>query len=301
MKVIAITLLAALSAEIALRLNENNLSLNLRHISEIPALARQLHYGARPRILFLGNSYTRRDTDLQSMAESLKTHGISNLNAVKAVPDATSIIDWHYTFQTFFEHTKNVPDIVVIGFTINRHLSDKSPIDVRLLSRRFCRIQYVTEVFRHDITDADKRILFLLSRASSVVGNQYHVRQRLLDKIIPNYRFGAQEINRLSRIQTTAEQNNNHTFTRLERFMALMRKHGIITVFVAMPAPRQEYFHPKLESTIIESGGIFIDCRSVPGINSGSFIDGCYLNKSSAKTYSSYLAEQLVDIIKKIQ
>lgn len=295
LKTILAILVALAATETALRSVENTLSDNLRHINSIPGLARELGHGSRPKVLFLGNSYTRRDTHLDIVSAECDRNGITSLNAIKVVPDATAVTDWYYTFKTFFAEPGIVPDVAVIGFTITRHLSDQSPIDARLLSRRFCSMHHISEVFSKDIRDLEGRLEFLLARVSSAFANQYFVRRRLLDRIIPNYKAGTRAQSRTER--ATRAKTDHVTFTRLLRFIDLLKENGVTAVFVAMPASKFEHYPPEMTDIFARKEVTFLDLRKVPGITADDFCDGSYLNDTAGRRYSLSLAESLMPLL----
>lgn len=293
----AMALLTVALLEMVFSAKQDVVSKNLAHINDIPAIARKFDGDHELSILFLGNSYTRRDVRTDIVQEVFAQHGFQDVLVEKIRPDATSVIDWYYLFRRHFSEPARVPDVVVVGFTVRDHLSDERPIDVRLLSGRFCGWSHIPELFRHDVHSFGERAECILSRVFGLLGNQGHIRRRLLDLVIPHYEESTKMVNAvLRRRDREGAVPADVNYTRLQRFVSMARDSGARLIFVAIPGDPQP-----LDSTLSQlrktEGHELLDCRLVDGIERRHVVDGFYLNEEGGVLFSRYLATKLYGLL----
>jgi hypothetical protein len=292
--------------EISVRRAEVALSTDVRHIYELPDIADRLHASGPPRVLLLGNSLTGRGVDVEIFRGELAARGADGIACAKAAPDATTVSDWYYALKNHFAARGRAPEVVIIGFG-NGHLPDDRAVDPRALGRYFCRLSDIPELFRHELFTVGQRSQFVLSYLSAGFGNQDRVKKRVLDVIIPDYRRGSRRINALNlagEAAAEAEQNPqaeyHPTFQRLRRLMALLRRHDVRGIFVAMPKPGRWEPEPGLPEAVVDGGMTFVDCRKIRGLTRRQFPDGMHLGREGATIYSRALAARLAEPLKHI-
>src|SRR5258708_15104873 len=113
-KVVVGAILSVLAIEGALRVALPHISIDFSHIETIPSVGRSFGDHSRARVLFLGNSTTRRGVDLNVVKRTWADMGI-HATTRSVYPDDTTMVDWYYLFQHYFP-ADHAPDLVVIGF-----------------------------------------------------------------------------------------------------------------------------------------------------------------------------------------
>jgi hypothetical protein len=292
-RVIALVLLVLLGCELFVRTREQSLSLDLKHIGEIPAISQKMTEGPGLRVLFIGNSMTRYGVDTETFEREMKAQGVGPLHIEKVFPDATGLPDWHYAFKHYFVEAGHLPDVLIVGFAA-RDLQDDYAVEPTRLARYYSSSRDIPEVFSQDVTDFDGRVAFLLSSLSSSFANRSRVRTRALDALIPYYRDTAQQLNRdMKTGQARSAAQSSHTYKRLERFITLAGEKGVRVIFVAMPLREAYTLDPLVQKTVEDGGMTFVDCRQVTGLGRESYVDEMHLKPEGAAVYSQFLARQL--------
>lgn len=298
-KVVCLVLLVLLGYEFIIRTQEEALSLDVKHIRQIPAISSSLVRSEGLRVLFLGNSLTRNGVDAAVLEKELRAQGVGPLHIERVFPDESTISDWYYIFKDKFVDAGHLPNVLIVSFA-EAHLQDNQAIKPDRLAGYFTSADDIPEIFANDVRDFDSRSDFLLSALSSSFANRTRVRTRLLDLLIPYYRDSAPRLNRT--LQTTKSgkaENVQHTYHRLERLMAMAQKHGVRIIFVAMPQREKVYpVDPQLRNIIEASEMTFIDCRTVEGLERENYIDEMHLNSNGGAIYSRYLARQLAHVFR---
>jgi hypothetical protein len=292
-RVVALVLLVLLGCELVVRTREQYLSLDLKHIGQIPAISQNMTEGPGLRVLFIGNSMTRYGVDASTFEREMQAQGIGPLRVEKVFPDATGLPDWYYAFKHYFVDAGHLPDVLIVGFAA-RDLQDDYAVEPTRLARYYSSSRDIPELFSRDVLDFDGRVEFLLSSLSSSFANRSRVRTRVMDALVPYYRDTAQQLNRDMKTGRAANAAPTpHTYRRLERLMQLAGQKGVRVIFVAMPLRDAYTLDPLVRKTIEDGGMAFVDCREVAGLGRESYIDEMHLKPEGAAVYSRFLARQL--------
>ncbi len=292
-KVVCLVLLVLAGCEVVMRSREQSLSVDLKHIREIPAISQELVEGDGTKVLFLGNSLTRNGVDTAVLKKELLGKGVGPVRIERVFPDATNIKDWRYVFKHDFVDTGRLPDFLIICFA-TAHLQDDQYLQINQLARYFSSPRDIPQIFSEDVRDFDSQVEFILSALSASFTNRTRVRTRVLDALIPHYRESAQHIN--DSLKAAADKRRDHaqpTYQRLEQLMALARANGVRIVFVAMPQEKPYTLDPRLKKTVEDAGMTLVDCRAVEGLDQKSYLDEAHLNSAGANIFSRFLADQL--------
>jgi hypothetical protein len=281
-----------LLCEVLVRRVSDRLSIDIAHIHELPAIAKRLRDSKPVRVLFLGNSLTRAGVDLEIIRQTVQPSMSNGLTAESIHPDDTTIGDWYYVYRSVLVDRQVAPELVVVGYVL-RQLEDSSQLHMGRLGGYFAGWSGLHEAFRSDVFEVGDRIQYLLASVSSVFANQERIRERLLGFIVPYYGSSAQFFNRgLRRLNDQRDKKHTPSYTRLKRFIRLVRTNGTKLVFVAMPLPESYPIPDLLRESIEAEGGLLLDMRKA-GLSVDAFPDRYHLSSSGAKSYSSALAANL--------
>lgn len=293
----AVVLLVLAGSEVILRFSEPSLSLDVKHIQQIPEISQTLLAGKGERILFLGNSQVRAGIDPNIIEQELKARGVAPVHIERVFPDSTSLPDWDRAFKHHFIRMARLPEVLVLCFS-DIALQDNNAVDPTRLGHYYSSPGEIPEILEQDLHEFDSRAEFVLASLSFSFANRMRVRTRALDLIVPGYRDTAQRINRqLKRSDAgTMTQNSYH---RLSRFLTLAKEQGVRVIVVAMPQPINYSLDPQVKLAVERSGMDFLDCRKVDGINAASFADEMHLATSGAAIYSRFLGRELAGSIGK--
>jgi hypothetical protein len=301
LKVIALVLVVLAACECALRLREQSLSLDVRHIRQIPDISERLARGEGLHLLFIGNSMTRNGVEPEVIEREMGARGIAPLRVERVFPDATALPDWYYAFNRYFPAPQRAPDVLVVCFA-SRDLEDSQPVHSWRLAQYYTTPRDVPEVFREDIRDFDGRAEFLLSDLSVAFANRARVRDRALDLLVPNYRDAAQQINRSQ--QSASGEKQAHapqpTYLRLARLGRLAASRGVRVILVAMPQRSDYGLDPGLQTAAEAAGMMLVDGRTGHGLRPDSYVDEMHLDAPGAAVYSHFLALQLAPKLQEV-
>jgi len=298
LKVVAVVLLVLAGSEVLLRFGEPLLSLDVKHIRQIPAISQNLVAGKGERILFLGNSQVRAGIDPDVIEQELKARGVAPVHIERVFPDATSLPDWSRAFKHYFISKARLPEVLVLCFS-DVALQDSNVVDPTRLGHYYSSPGEVPEILDQDLRGFDNRAEFVLASLSFSFANRMRVRTRTLDLIVPGYRDSAQRINRNMK-RNHAGTIAKNSYNRLSNFLSLAKEQGVRVIVVAMPQPIAYSLDPTIKSTVERSGMSLLDCRNVDGISAASFADEIHLATSGALIYSRFLGRELAGAIGKI-
>lgn len=290
------------AAELAGRFTGRWLSVDESHVREIPEIARRLHAGPPPRILFLGNSLTRCGVDLEAFRAELRVRGVPDVACEKVVPDGTGISEWYYYFKRHFADANETPDVVIVGFQ-GATASDQNLVRVEKLGQDACTLRDIPELFTSDVEGFGDRVQFLLSYCFYSVGKQTNMQHRVLSWVVPNYIQETQELNQV--VQSGRKKNApsappRSTYRRLERLMSMLRRIDVRGVFVAMPGATDQTLDPMLVETVREGGMTFVDGRRIERLGAERFFDGVHMDAAAADVYSRFVAGAIAGQLKEL-
>ena len=291
-KVLVGVVLAVLAIEGALRVALPHISVDFYHIAAIPSIARSFSDHSRSRVLFLGNSLTRRGVDLNVVEHTCAEMGI-HATTRSVYPDDTTMVDWYYLFQHYFP-ANYAPDLVVIGF-VRSQLSDQTTVHANRIAAHFGGFRIANEVLTTDLTNFGDRVDFLLSTEIRMFSERDRLRETVLRALVPRYSDTAQSLNTAAlKAKETGEVHL--TYGRLTRFIRMCRERGTLPLFVAMPLPAPYHIDKDLVPTIMSQGGLFWDFRDTHGLTNKDFLDPLHLAPSGAIVYTKRLAPALASL-----
>jgi len=263
------------------------LSLDILNIHRIPMVARTLGRSHGRRLLFLGNSLTRLGVDLALVRHLFQRDGMSVV-CDKVNPDDTTIPDWYYAFERYFEGS-SAPDDLVVGYVLNQ-LSDSSTVHPERIAAYFGGWRAASEVFAYDLPGFDDRVEYVLASTLVMFSEKERIRNRVLSLVVPDYRVSAQRLNQL---ESVSSHTVGGTYLRLERLLKLCAARRVRMSVIAMPLPSLYEIDRSLVTTLESHGALFLDMRNVPGISPDSFPDGYHLGPQAAEVYSRQLVLNL--------
>lgn len=285
-----------LLTEFGLRGAESVLSGNLRHISQIPAIASKL--GATgSSVLFLGNSLTNNAIDPYAFKRPYRILNDQSPEVVeKITPDGTALSDWYCIYRNHVATQRTLPDVVVMGFAWAQ-LSDQYPIDPARLGGFFCGMNDVNALSDTGLSRHDNLLVFMAGAVSHVYLNREAIRNRVLDWVVPNYRSVTQDLNINPGTQldgrAAAAGRSHYTYETFRRFARLVNESGTRLVVVAMPVLEQYPLDPELMRAARDLKIALIDLRTLPDMNPSMFADPIHLNDTGRQQFSRILANTL--------
>jgi len=290
---VAVLLLAA--GEIALRMVGGQLSEDIRHIRSIPEIAAELGSSDLPRILFLGNSLTRRGIDEGAVKASLAAGGCGPVEVKRVFPDDTTVTEWFYILKHDFVDTGREPNVLVLPF-VGSQLQDW-PISSDKIARIGCdymSLRELPDAFESDFRSFDDRTELLLSHVFLTFARREHIGRRILDVVVPHYRVSSRWANKPPS-EDVHEDGAVPRYERLKRLLTLARSHTIEVVVVAMPLSKAYSVREKVARVVLEEGGVFLDARNTPGLSKRDYLDGYHLSPNGAEVFSRFLGTRLVE------
>jgi len=286
--------LAVSACEGVVRLIGGSLSLNIRHIRAIPAIATELAGSPKPRTLFLGASQIRLGIDLEAWRTGLASLGIEPGTVRKVVPDDSWVSEWYYVVLNQFVERRAVPDLAVVGFTSTDHVSDRKVRGGRS-GAFYGKTGNIPELFSQDLHGLAEQADFLIGHALLIYGFRDTLQKRVGDYFIPGYRRGARQVNAWVRAApaeadgTEAPGRSERTYGCLSRFARLFRDHDADLLMVALPTPTGRELDPGIREALESGGAAFIDGRVVPGLGPEDFLDNVHLNERGAEKFTKWL------------
>ncbi len=300
-KVLAVVAVTACIGEAGTHFLERY-SADYQHRSEIPEISSDLRDSDSTRVLFLGNSLTRWGVRLESFEEQLGRHDIRLGGVCRIYPDATTLRQWHYLYQSQFARPSfrgTAPDIVIIS-VVHDHLTDQVGIRPRRLAMVIDGVSQLVDVLCHDVHSVDEGAAVLSAYAFKSVEYQPNVMHRALECFVPHYRSQTQQLNRRrqksiwqqsSNVNPNAAGGSNLSYTYLREFIELLKKNGSHGIFCMMPLPEPQEVDMKMVKTIESSGMTFLDLRGLKAKTRGHYPDGYHMDSVAADLYSRALAD----------
>jgi hypothetical protein len=282
--------------EVGARVTEPWISLDVRHIAEIPQIVDELDRAVGRQILFFGNSLTRRGVDLDVIADVLGPEVVPRDGVAAFYPDDTTMLDWLYLYEHVVSRPNHDPDVVILGFALT-HLEDTSlrAAQTYRLGRHFTSWASLPDLFEQDITRGDDRIDIVVSKLSRAYANRDRISRRVLD-LLPSYRASADWINdRRERRAGSDGGPYRPTYRRLDRFVQHAKQRGTTVILVAMPLRAPYALDPGFQQYVEDFKITFIDAREVPGLNVTHYLDSMHLGPEGARIFSAYLGWRLTD------
>ena len=292
--------------EISIRFGGDHLSKDIAHLKSFPKIARKMadfNPANGTRILFLGNSLTRHGVDQQTFAVVAEEEVGVAVQSVKMNPDNTDLADWFYAYRTYFAKPGIKPDVLVVGFE-GIHLRDSPSRHPDRLARYYCTWSDWPDLCKYDLKTFEDRVYFVLCKYSAAFGNRDRIQKRVLDKLMPNYRTGMEELNRRrnegSKKRQKEKKKKKPGFERLKKLIEIADRQGTKIVLAAMPVPEAYEFDAEFLEVVENSSAVLIDCRTVEGITLPMFFDGLHMDEQAAKLYSSELARKMSPVLKAV-
>ncbi len=286
--------------ELSIRIGGEFLSKDIAHLRSFPNIAQKMadfNPDNGIRVLFLGNSLTRHGVDQNAFAETIKEEGGGAVQSVKMNPDNTDLSDWFYAYRTYFAKPGIKPDVLIIGFE-GVHLRDAPSRHPDRLAQYYCTWSDWPDLCKFDLKTFEDRVYFVLCKYSAAFGNRDRIQKRVLDKLIPDYRAGMDELNsRRNKSKKKEKKKKPQSFEKLQKLIAMADVQGTKIILAAMPVPEAYEFDANFLEVIENSSAVLVDCRTVPGITLPMFFDGLHMDEQAAKLYSSELARKISPVL----
>ncbi len=255
----------------------------------------------KPRVVFFGNSLMLHGLKEDIVREELQAIGGPQIESTKITPVGTAMLDWVYLYRRYFASEDSHPDIIVVGF-VAHHIHDQEPIKLRRLSRHFVSTRDLPDLWKNELKDFHRTTQSLLCNISALEGDQPEHQLGILYSVIPDYRAGVNENNRLvtAAAERQAEQGKSptptapeETYRRMERFIERCKAHGVQVWLIPMPQPELWDYNPAATLVAQKHGMQVLDARSIDGMTEDDFSDGYHLGESGGEKFSRWMAAQI--------
>ena len=287
--------LLLLLGEGSIRIFEERLSWDVTHWKEMPDLLRNLSKTNAKKILFLGNSLTRRNVKQQLIEKELNHLNKEEVAIARIFPDDTTIIEWPYILQSQSIDKKLLPDILVIIF-FQGHLQD-SPLTSENIRRigYFSSLSSVPEIVRKEMLSIDQSMVLLLSKASALFRNKERIQKRTLD-FLPYYRKIAAMVN-LQLVSKASKESKARTYWHLNHLLQIAKHNNIHVLFSPAPILKRWEMDPRAEYFILAKGMTVLDVRGELSLSEEDFLDGYHLSPRGATKFSIIFGEKLKEFL----
>ncbi len=286
--------------ELSIRIGGESLSKDIAHLRSFPEIAQKMadfDPGNGTRILFLGNSLTRHGVDQHAFAETVKEEVGLTVQSVKMNPDNTDLADWFYAYRTYFAKSGIKPDVLIVGFE-GVHLRDAPSRHPDRLAQYYCTWSDWPDLCKYDLKTFEDRVYFVFCKYSAAFGNRDRIQKRVLDKLIPDYRAGMDELNsRRNKSKKKEKKKKPLSFEKLQKLIAIADAQGTKIILAAMPVPEAYEFDAEFLEVVENSSAVLVDCRTVEGITLPMFFDGLHMDEQAAKLYSCELATKIGPVL----
>jgi hypothetical protein len=294
-KIIFFLLLLGISAELAFSYTKAWFSGDLRHLQTISNIAERIGNSDARSILLVGNSLIGEAIDISMLKAKIAYPDRPGIIIEKVVQDGTELTDWYFILKNHFLRVNRIPDVVFIGFAWE-NVRDQNSIPETRLAEFACALGDLPELLRLGLNDVDGVSRFALARCSSIYANHARIRNRILALFIPHYRDGTRVANDLQKAQTPPSQRDSSapSYNLIETLLQLLNDRNVTAVFLAMPVADWYAIDPKLRSLFERSNIMLIDCRYIPGLFKGMYVDNMHLGEAGRQVFSRFFADYMM-------
>lgn len=293
-KVLLILALVFLASEVGMRLFERHLSLDIAHIRDATAIAREIGQPATAHdVLVLGNSSSRAGIEPQILTQQLELYGLRDARIHFFYPDGGNIGSWRWAWRRYFAPPMPQPDLVMVCGS--RSHFDDIALDPVSSASYFVSSKDSPSFLQSELHTLEGRLEFLISKASVSFVNRHRVQRRFLDMIMPYNRKVLSEISDHAALKVSADGNarRGESSARLAALLADLHTAGTPAAVVALPA-YVPYDVPDSRIAIVrDASAKWIDLRAVPGIEREDFYDGAHVNHDGAVKLTTALAKAI--------
>lgn len=272
--------MALLLLEIAVRFGLPHFNSNMRRFHN--ELAAAIHMGqksdaSQTAILFLGNSLTLTDIDLDYMQAELGGGATVGRWAV----DDTNYLDWLFGLKRLFR-AGGRPQVVVVGGKSGHFLA--SHVRGQFFAHYVLGGRDLLAAASRTGADANGSCNMAVAHLSAFYGSREEVYKRTLTLLLPSFRGLAHALNKGQPPRSGEADLHKRAAERLEEMSALCASHGAQLVLWLPPTPSQD----RNAKVILEAGmrsNVPVLVPVADGeISSRDYIDGLHLSPSGARS-----------------
>ncbi len=302
-------LLAFSLLELSMRVIFIPKSQDLRRFAEYPQKAKTLNSNGGPSFALIGNSATEEGVDPLLLQVLLRDAGMDGVAVDLFAADASGITTWNYMIKNIFIKTGRLPRYFIINYSGSLLLRDGN-LEVGRLAQYFTKADDWKEVILNELPSTGQALQFGLSIASKTFAFSSRLKDRVLDFFIHDYKRFAQGnnqamLNHERLMAAQKESSSEYTapdYTRLERFLKMIRDSGASLIVVAFPmqprvgkAPYE--IDPQVRSLVEAYGFLFKDLREIKGLEANLYRDSIHLTREGKAVYTKILAGELIKIV----
>lgn len=279
--------------EVAVRFGLPHINSNMRRFHNELAAAVCLGQKAdagRTSILFLGNSLTLTDIDVDCMQNEMGDRATVARWAV----DDTNYLDWLFGLKRVFR-AGGRPSVVVVGGKSGHFLA--THVRGQFFAHYVLDGRDLLEAASRTGADASGYCNMAVANLSAFYGSREEVYKRTLTLMLPGFRGLARALNNGTKPRSGEVDFQARAAERLDEIKTLCASHGTQLVLWLPPTPDQDR-----NSKVILAAGL---SNKVPilapvadgEIASGDYLDGFHLSQRGAHTNTLALARALRPVL----
>lgn len=292
-KVLGFVLGSLLASESAIRSMESRLSLDIVHLQGFDKTVARLVSQRDEntcKVLFVGNSLLREGIQVEALRNAATKQLGGPVVVERIHPDNTAFAEWYYAIDRYvLTSHRPVPDAIVIVFQ-GVHLRDAASRHINELGRYYCGPNQLADLATFDLLSLEQWLQYCICSLSCSLSNHERVERRVLERVIPNYRSGIQELNRRGQCEVSRTEKPA-SYLRLSNMIHVLQSRQIGVVLVEIPIQDSSSIDPELEKLASENNVLLVKTSHVSLYTRDDFTDGLHMNAVAAERYSQELGK----------
>ena len=277
--------------EITLRMMEPYISLDLKHYRDIPSIINNVAKAHNTKILFMGNSLTRRGIDRNELKAAFP-----NATIGLVYPDDTFATDWYWIYKNQVEHRiPNLDYLFILFAPANLYDWRHKRTTVLIRMARFAHTTQLKTIITREHLDFNQSLQLVLAHFLDLFALKERIQRRILN-IIPNYSKTIRKINELHKAQLNRHMSNNKKH-RMKDIIELIRSatsHKTTVIMIAAPLVHKYKVPTRLVKFIKRTPHAFlVDANRMDNIDASDFrADQYHLNDKGAHKLTRFVLDE---------
>ena len=298
-RALLLAILVIAAVDVGVRVFEARLSGDIANTKGFPEQVARLSAAPGTQVVAIGNSLVGDGLDTGVFMSSWLGHDADAASAaIKLVPDASGIWDWHCIARYQLTSSANPPDLVIIGFGWNQ-LSDQARLSLTRAFNELCPAGAMRDFgnLSEQVTINAWLEMFAV-KTSKLYAHREAIRHRVLQNVIPDYRRMTRRVNaRAGQDEGEGGEPNmassRISYAALAQMLDGFTAAGSQVVLVAMPVMSPYALDEEMCELLDGSAHRLLDLRYAVPSSETFYRDNLHLNDDGARLFSETLAVQL--------